>query len=128
MRYIVIFLSILLSGCVVVKPNFYQYEGSPLAADKESVLYIEDGDNIFIKDLDGVELASPYTTWNGGYSAIRAIHVLPGVHTVYGMVSKGGVYNWYKIKYNFVAGKRYRLSAKLTGYQMSADIAVVANK
>jgi hypothetical protein len=105
----------LLSGCAM-SPVFYQYAGSPKPASDESVISFTDSDELFVRDLDGKILADPLTTWNGGYIAVREIHLVPGSHTLVGQVQKGNGFAWYSLTYDFRAGHRYHLAATQSGY------------
>ena len=116
-----ILFALALTGCVV-SPIFYQYDGPRLASSDEAVLFFTDKDSLFVKELDGKELANPYTTWNGGYSAVRELHILPGRHTVTGTVSKGNIFVPYALSHDFVAGHRYHLTPKQYGYNLKVVI------
>ncbi|HET6806373.1 MAG TPA: hypothetical protein VFH59_13130 [Frateuria sp.] len=101
---------------------FYQYPGSPRQASDEAVIFFQDSDGVLVRDLDGKELANPLTTWNGGYAAVREIHVLPGIHTVLGSVSRGGGFAPYALREDFQAGRRYHLMPVLYGYSLKVTV------
>lgn len=120
-RLIIITFFALLSGCAV-NPVFYQYPGSPKKAPDEAVVSFSDSDELIVRDLDGKMLANPLTTWNGGYIAVREIHLIPGMHTLYGQVRKGNSYAWYSLAYDFHAGHRYHLAAMQSGYGFNVAV------
>ena len=111
------FLCAVLSACVVDRA-YYQYSGEPKMSQDEAVLAVRDGDGVFIKYLDGKELGNPFTTLNGGWSAVRELHLLPGVHEISGPFGA----NWYNVSYDFSAGKQYQLVPKIAGYKFRVDV------
>lgn len=105
--------SIAASGCASVPPVWYE---SGKADPAQSVVVRLDGDAIF-RSLDGRELADPYTTWNGGYAAVREIRISPGVHNVAGRIARAGLVGEYEFREDFQPG-HYLVSAHVLGYRL----------
>lgn len=116
------FVFFFLSACAVVKPVFYQYEGPPRQHAEEAIVYFTDADRLLVRFLDGQELADPYTTWNGGWGAVREIHMLPGQHTLQGHAWRGSASAPFTINASFKAGERYRLTSKLVGFKLGVEL------
>lgn len=115
-------IAVFLSGCVVA-PVYEQTPEPGVAANpgEVTVLLGHSGD-VQVRTLDGKELANPLTTWNGGWAAVREIHMTPGRHTLEGFMARGGVTAPYLITDDFNAGVRYRLTPVLRGYELTMQV------
>ena len=116
----VLALALLMGGCAVGPVFFEKGVASQDSAQAVLVLGNENGD-VVVRQLDGTELANPYTTWNGGYSAVRELRLIPGRHRIEGMVGISGAIQYFDMTETFEPGARYRISPKLQGYRLSAD-------
>lgn len=106
-----------LSACAIVKPVWYQTRPD----DQAQTVTIKLVGYAFIEKLDGKRLAEPLETWNGGYSAVREIRILPGEHSISGMVGHSNQNVSYTFREDFSAG-RYEISAYVEGYDVSAQL------
>lgn len=106
-----------LSACAIVKPVWYQTRPD----DQQQTVSIRLVGSAFIEKLDGNRLAEPLETWNGGYAAVREIRILPGVHSVSGVVGYHNVNVPYDFRQDFRAG-HYEISAYIEGYEVRAQL------
>lgn len=113
---------LLLVGCVV-QPVYYQAGVAKDAMATQAVVELGDKNgNVIVRALDGKELADPYTTWNGGYSAVRELRLSAGRHTLVGMAWNNGPTKSFEITQTFEAGARYKIAPLLQGYSLSVEV------
>lgn len=112
-----------LAGCAIVKPVWYQTRPD----DSDQTVVIKLIGSAWIESLDGKRLAEPIETWNGGWAAVREIRILPGPHTVSGMVSFNNIRAPYRFQQTFVQGE-YEISAETVGYDARPQLKRAENQ
>ncbi|GAB3092563.1 hypothetical protein [Lysobacter terrae] len=117
-----------LSGCKIVGPVYYTPTLQRGSGNEAVVDLGEKIGDVLVRSLDGQVLASEYTTWNGGWSAVRELHVTPGTHTLQGYVAKGGLERAFELTETFEAGAHYKLSPTLVGYGLGYELVRVDTK
>jgi len=117
-----------LSGCKIVSPVYYAPTVQRGGGNEAVVDLGEKVGDVLVRTLDGQVLANEYTTWNGGWGAVRELHVAPGAHTLHGYMAKGGLERAFEITAYFEAGAHYKLSPTLVGYGLGYELVRVDNK
>lgn len=118
----------LLSSCVVA-PTYYEPGIDRTATEQQAVLELGRKDGaIVVRYLDGKQLANPFTTLNGGYSAVLELRLVPGIHTVEGLAVANGLETVFRLQQDFGAGKHYRVVTRQAGYSVETSIEIVGTE
>jgi hypothetical protein len=91
-----------------------RYEGQEKHRSEIVVLYNNPATGVRIYKIDGQELASRLTTWNGS-EGVKEVHLLPGTYSVIGLVSAQGGSAFYEKQIQVEAGNRYRMRYENVG-------------
>jgi hypothetical protein len=119
-----LFVAFLVSttGCVVAP--VYVEKGVEERSDPSLVvleLGKKDG-SVLVEMLDSKPLPNPFTTWNGGYAAVRELRIKPGYHTLEGVAGANGLSRYFTLSQTFEAGMRYRITTHQNGYSLDVSI------
>lgn len=111
-----------LSGCAVVGPVYHSPSLQHGAGSEAVVDLGEKVGDVLVRTVDGEVLANEFTTWNGGWGAVRELHLPPGEHTLEGYMAKSGLELAFTLTSNFEAGAHYKLQPTLVGYGMGYEL------
>jgi hypothetical protein len=103
----------IVGGCAD-NPILQYYDGPTLPPDKIAIIY-NDQTSVFIWEINGKETRSGFTSWRGE-AGVREIDVLPGDYRLSGEYLFGTGTSHFNILAHCETGKRYRLTAKIIGY------------
>ncbi len=105
---------VLLVGACASPEVVRRYEGQVKPKSEIAILYNDPATSVRIHRIDGQELASRLTTWNGS-EGVREVHLLPGTYLVLGAVSAQGGWALYEKEIRVEAGNRYRMQYENAG-------------
>lgn len=111
-----------LSGCAVVGPVYHAPSLQHGAGNEAVVDLGEKMGDVLVRTMDGQVLANEFTTWNGGWGAVRELHLQAGEHTLEGYVAKSGLERSFTLTANFEAGAHYKLRPTLVGYGLGYEL------
>jgi hypothetical protein len=110
-----------LTGCVV--GPVYHAPSLQHGVGNEAVVDLgEKVGDVLVRTLDGQVLANEFTTLNGGWSAVRELHLPPGNHTLMGYVAKSGNTVSFTLTSNFEAGSHYKVQPRAVGYGVGYEL------
>jgi len=117
-----------LCGCAVVGPVYHMPSQQHGAGNEAVVDLGEKVGDVLVRTVDGQVLANEFTTWNGGWGAVRELHLPPGEHTLVGYMAKSGLERGFELTSTFEAGAHYKLQPTLVGYGMGYELVRVDTK